>query len=271
MKHRTPEPKAPAARTAVRQGGRGGAARARGVPAAAREAAAGARQGGATASGSASASISASAHRDRGAATRPGARSAKAAARRGAILDAALEEFSARGFAAARLDDVARRAGIAKGTIYLYFADKEALFQELVRSQLTPFVGTLETAFAAEVPLRVIVDRVIELFVREIYGTSRKQVIRLIISEGPRFPALAEFYYREVLARVIGAVRALLRRAVERGELPNDAIVRFPQLLGAPAIFAIVWNGLFDRFEPLDVGAMMRTHFDLMFGAGRAP
>jgi hypothetical protein len=113
-------------------------------------------------------------------------------------------------------------------------------------------------------------DQVVELFVREIYGTKRKQVIRLIISEGPRFPALAEFYYREVLSRVINGVRDLLRRAVERGELANDAIVRFPQLLGAPGIIAIVWNGLFDKFEPLDVGAMMRTHFDLIFGGGRA-
>ncbi len=204
------------------------------------------------------------------ASSRQDARNAKAAARRAAILDAALEEFSARGFAAARLDDVAKRAGVAKGTIYLYFADKETLFQELVRSQLTPFVGTLETAFHTDIPFRAIMDQVVELFVREIYGTKRKQVIRLIISEGPRFPAIAEFYYREVLSRVINAVRELLRRAVERGELANDAIVRFPQLLAAPGIIAIVWNGLFDKFEPLDVGAMMRTHFDLIFGERRA-
>ena len=205
------------------------------------------------------------------AASRQDARSAKAAARRATILDAALEEFSARGFAAARLDDVARRAGVAKGTIYLYFADKEALFQELVRSQLTPFVGTLETAFHADVPFRVIMDHVVELFVREIYGTKRRQIIRLIISEGPRFPAMAEFYYREVLSRVISAVRELLQRAVARGEIANDAVVHYPQLLAAPGIIAIVWNGLFDRFEPLDVGTMMRTHFDLIFGERRAP
>jgi AcrR family transcriptional regulator len=203
------------------------------------------------------------------AASRRGARTAKAALRRETILRAALEEFSARGFAAARLDDVAKRAGVAKGTIYLYFADKEALFQEIVRAQLTPFVGTLETAFAADVPLRVIVDQVIELFVHEIFGTHRKQVIRLIITEGARFPALAEFYYREVLSRVLTAVRGLLGRAVERGDLGNDVLVRFPQLLGAPAILAIVWNGLFERYEPLDVGALMRAHFDLIFGDRR--
>ena len=82
------------------------------------------------------------------AARRQDARAAKAAARRDAILDAALDEFSARGFAAARLEDVAKRAGVAKGTIYLYFADKESLFQELIRSMMAPVVGTIESAFA---------------------------------------------------------------------------------------------------------------------------
>jgi AcrR family transcriptional regulator len=201
------------------------------------------------------------------AAPRQGARLAKAAARRDAILDAALDEFAARGFAAARLEDVAKRAGVAKGTIYLHFKDKESLFQELIRAMMTPVVGSLESVFAAELPLRTIVDGAIEIFVREIYGTRRKQVMRLIISEGPRFPALAEFYYREVLARMLKAVRALLRRALERGELADDTLIRFPQLLGAPGIIAIVWNGLFDRFEPLDVRAMMRAHFDRLFAA----
>jgi AcrR family transcriptional regulator len=199
------------------------------------------------------------------------ARAAKAAERRAAILKAALEEFSERGFAAARLDDVARRAGVAKGTIYLHFKDKEALFQELVRFQIGPVVGALETVLASDLPLAVIVEHALDIFVREIYGTHRKQVLRLIISEGPRFPALAEFYYREVLAHILKAVRARLARAVEKGEIAGDELVRFPQLLGAPGIVAIVWSGLFDRFEPLDVRAMMRAYFERLFGPRRPP
>jgi AcrR family transcriptional regulator len=206
----------------------------------------------------------------RGAASaRRDARAAKAAERRAAILKAALEEFSERGFAAARLDDVARRAGVAKGTIYLHFKDKEALFQELVRFQIGPVVGALETVLASDLPLAVIVEHALDIFVREIYGTHRKQVLRLIISEGPRFPALAEFYYREVLAHILKAVRARLARAVEKGEIAGDELVRFPQLLGAPGIVAIVWSGLFDRFEPLDVRAMMRAYFERLFGQRR--
>ncbi len=203
------------------------------------------------------------------ASARQSARAAKAAVRREAILDAALDEFSARGFAAARLDDVARRAGVAKGTIYLHFADKESLFQELIRAKMGPLVGTLESFFAADLPLPVIIDQAVDIFVREVFGTPRKQVMRLIISEGPRFPSLAEFYYREVLSRMLKAVRGALRRALARGELPDDTLIRFPQLIGAPSIIAIVWSGLFDRFEPLDVRAMMRAYFDRLVVARR--
>ena len=206
----------------------------------------------------------------------PGARAIRSAARREAILHAALDEFSARGFAAARLDDVAKRAGVAKGTIYLHFRDKEALFQEIVRSLMTPFVGTLEGVFAADVPLRVIADQLVELFVREIFGTRRKDIIRLIITEGPRFPKLAEFYYREVLSRIFNGARARLRRAVERGEISDTTLSRFshlitfPQLIAAPGMVAIIWTGLFDRFEPLDVRELLRAHMDILFGERNA-
>lgn len=194
----------------------------------------------------------------------------KSAARRAAILSAALDEFSARGFAAARLEDIAKRAGVAKGTIYLYFRSKEALFREIVRSLMGPFVGVIEEAFRADVPIRVVAEQVVELFVRDIFHTRRKDVIRLVMMEGPRFPNLAEFYYREVLARIFGAARKRLRRAFDRGELRHDALVRFPQLIAAPGIMAIIWSGLFDRFEPLDVQELLRAQVDILFAEGEA-
>ncbi len=186
--------------------------------------------------------------------------------RRGAILAAALDEFSARGFAATRLEDVAQRAGVAKGTIYLYFRDKESLFQELVRAMLTPLAGAIASAPMAGLPARAVAEMIADVFVNEIYGTRRKDVLRLIIAEGPRFPKLAEFYYREVIARVLPALRAVLAQAVERGELAHDALARFPQLLVAPGLLAIIWNSLFERFTPLDVRELMQAHIDLLFG-----
>ena len=186
--------------------------------------------------------------------------------RRKAILDAALEEFAARGFAATRLEDVARRADVAKGTIYLYFRDKESLFQELVRAMLSPLIGAIEAAAMREWPIRAVAELIVDTFVNEIYDTRRKDVIRLIITEGSRFPELAEFYYREVIARVLPVVRERLRLAVERGELAHDALARFPQLLVAPGLIAIIWSGLFERFAPLDVRELMRAHLELLFG-----
>ena len=197
-------------------------------------------------------------------------RETRSAARREAILAAALAEFSERGFAAARLDDVARRAGVAKGTIYLYFRDKESLFQELIRAELAPLIGMIEAMGDADIPMALVSERIVDMFVHQVLETRRKEVIRLIISEGRRFPKIAEFYYREVLSRVIAAVRKLLRRAVERGEA-SPALVDFPQLIAAPGLLAIIWTGLFQRFEPLDVRAMMQAHVALLFGPRRAP
>ena len=196
---------------------------------------------------------------------------ARQAERRETILAAALDEFSARGFAATRLDDIARRAGVAKGTIYLYFRDKESLFQELVRTMLSPVVGKLEAAPMADLSARMVVEAIVDVFVREIFGTRRKDVIRLIITEGQRFPKLAEIYYHDVIERLAPVISGLMARAAARGEFPNDALARFPQLLIAPAMVALVWNGLFDRFAPLDVRALMRAHIDLLFGERTAP
>jgi AcrR family transcriptional regulator len=193
-------------------------------------------------------------------------RAEKSSARREAILAAAFDEFSARGFAATRIDDVARRADVAKGTIYLYFRDKEALSQELVRAMLVPLVAALEAPPPENVPIRVLLEAFIDLFVREVYGTKRRAVLRLVMTEGPRFPKLAEFHYRNVVERAMNAMRALIERAIKRGELKHDVLLRFPQLVIAPGIVAIIWSGLFDRFAPLDVSAMMRAHLDVLFG-----
>lgn len=186
------------------------------------------------------------------------------AGKRETILAAALEEFSARGFADTRLDDVAKRAGVAKGTIYLYFRDKQDLFQELVRGMLMPVIGNIAAMGAADMPMHRLGESIAQMFARDVYGTHRRDVIRLMIAEGPRFPELAEFYYREVLSQVMAVMRTLLERAAARGEVSPD-LVRFPQIVAAAGVVAIVWNGLFERFAPLDVEAMMRAHMNLLF------
>lgn len=196
--------------------------------------------------------------------------------KRALILSAAFEEFSQSGFAAARLEDVAKRAGVAKGTIYLYFKDKEALFQELLRAEISPVIVMLEALLAGgkeakPAPLRELALRVADLFVEQVIATRRKDIVRLILTEGSRFPKLAEFYYREVIARGLGAFRARAQRALKEGDLKSDTLVRFPQLVVAPALTAIVWKSMFDKFEPLDAAALMKAHIENLFDREERP
>ena len=200
------------------------------------------------------------------------ARQARSAARREAILAAALDEFSARGFEAARLDDVAKRAGVAKGTIYLYFRDKEALFQELVRTMLTPFVGALEALGAADVPIaRAGRADCRHCSCARSTAPRRKDVIRLIMTRRPALPqARRVLLSRRARARHRRHARAAAARA-ERGEVP-EALVEFPAAHGrARPGRASSGAACSTRFEPLDVAAMMRTHLDLLFATRRAP
>jgi AcrR family transcriptional regulator len=196
-------------------------------------------------------------------------RAQRAAERRQAIIDAGLDEFIARGFAATRLDDVAKRAGVAKGTIYLHFTDKEALFQELVRTALSPLIGRLMALPAAGGSARAILEAFAETFVREVALTRRGDIVRLIMAEGARFPTLAEFYYREVVERGMAGMRRLIEYGIARGEIHNEALARFPQIVVAPAMVAVIWQGLFGKHAPLDAMAMMKVHIDLIFDERR--
>ncbi|MGE0425535.1 MAG: TetR/AcrR family transcriptional regulator [Reyranellaceae bacterium] len=192
-------------------------------------------------------------------------------ARRQAILDAALVEFAAHGFAAARLDDVARRAGIAKGTLYLYFADKEALFEALVRGAIKPLLDNLQQVAALpDVPTRQVLKLLFSTFAREVLGSDRKLLLRLLITEGGRFPRLVAFYHAEIVTPGLALMHALMTRAAERGEIASDAPARFPQLVMAPLLLAIVWDMLFGRVAPLDTEGLIDAHVALLMDEGRA-
>jgi len=198
------------------------------------------------------------------------ARTRPAEARRQAILEAALTVFAARGYEAARLDDVAAEAGVAKGTLYLYFKDKQALFEELVLGALTPIMDRISAArLSPDIEPLDVVAMFFALFQSEVLATRRKHLLRLIIAEGPRFPAIAEFYYREVVVRGLALMRDVANAAVARGQFASDAAARFPQLIVAPLLLAVIWDGLFAEIEPLDVAGLLGAHRELISaGAG---
>jgi AcrR family transcriptional regulator len=197
-------------------------------------------------------------------------RAERAAERREAIIEAAMDEFIARGFAATRLDDVASRAGVAKGTIYLHFKDKEALFEELIRTAIVPLVNRL----AAGPPpvggsVRDMIEGFVRTFLHEVTTTRRGDIVRLIVAEGPRFPEIADFYYREVVSKGLAGMRAAIALGIARGEIRNKELAQYPQILIAPAMIAVIWQSLFSKHAPLDAIEMFRVHLDLIFGERR--
>jgi len=197
-------------------------------------------------------------------------RATRAAERRAAIVDAAMEEFIARGFAATRLDDIAKRAGVAKGTIYLHFKDKESMFEELVRTVIVPVVAKLNALPPPTGSVRDLIETFAGNFLKEVMGTRRGDLVRLIVAEGPRFPEIADFYYREVVSRGLAALRRLIELGVARGEIQQSQLAQFPQIVIAPAMIAVIWKSLFERHAPLDAEAMLHTHLDLIFGERNA-
>lgn len=181
------------------------------------------------------------------------------------ILEAARAVFIEKGFAAARIEDVAARAGIAKGTVYLYFDGKEALFKALIRSVTGPPIGRMEALLEDDgLASADLLARVLRIIRSEILGTERRHVLRLLLTEGHNFPEIAAFYHDEVIARAMRLLRGIVERGVARGEFARDTLARFPQLFAAPMLLAVMWEGLFGRNDPLDVEGLMQAHLDLM-------
>jgi AcrR family transcriptional regulator len=182
-----------------------------------------------------------------------------------AILAAALEEFSEQGFAVARLDTIAEKAGIGKGTVYLYFDSKEALFEEAVRSFISPVMERVEgVAFTREGSAENLLRMMIGTLYREIIGTERRKLLRLLIAEGPRFPQLLSFYHGEVISRGMGAMRQVLAYGIERGEFAAEAARDYPQLIFGPALAGAIWKMLFDEIDPIDLDRYCAAHLDFI-------
>lgn len=188
--------------------------------------------------------------------------------RRQAILDAALEVFSAEGFAAARLDAIAERAGVAKGTIYLSFKDKEELFEQILVSAVMPVLMKVEALAATPaMTFQHMVHAMFEFFRAEVIETRRAEVIRLVLNEGRRFPKIAEIYHRQVISKGVEILGRSAAKARELGEPVPDELVEFPQLVFAPLLMALIWDGVFARLQPLDTRGLLDAHFRMITGA----
>jgi AcrR family transcriptional regulator len=192
------------------------------------------------------------------------------AARPEAIINAALEEFAEKGYAAARLDDVAAKAGISKGLVYVYFKTKEELFKAVVRAFIVPrFEALVAELEASPASAEALIRGPIRAFMKSIPKSRIRVIARLLIAEGPKHPDLTGFYHAEVVSRGKQLLSGIIARGVERGEFRPNALTEFPQLLMAPVIMAVIWTTLFDRHDPLDTDRLIDAHVELVLRALR--
>lgn len=196
----------------------------------------------------------------------PARRSRRKQARPGEITRAALACFARSGFAATRLEDVAAAAGISKGTIYLYFATKEELFQAVVREAVLPNLEAAEAELAQyQGPTSDVLRLLAERFLR-VLETDVTAVPKLVLAESGNFPGIAQFYADTVLRRAAGLVQRILARGVERGEFRRIDPHTVLPLFGAPFVLLLLWKHSLARHTDLqlDARAVMATHLDLL-------
>ncbi len=188
-------------------------------------------------------------------------------ARPSEILEAALAVFAERGYAATRMDDIARRAGVTKGTIYLYFDSKDAVFESLVRESIgTRIAGLLDDANRFEgsaADLLRLILRGIGHFLR----TSDRVVLpKIIVAEAGNFPMLAQFYRREVIDRGLALLQSVIARGIAQGEFRHVEPHHVARICIAPLLLAAVWRTTFAHLDtvPYDIEGLVETHIELL-------
>ena len=194
-------------------------------------------------------------------------------ARPSEIVAAALACFAERGFAATRLDEIATRAGVTRGTLYLYFDSKEELFKAVVRQSIGPVLSRVgDMAATATAPTPELLRQVILAIPDAVLDSPVSALPKLVISEAANFPELARFYLEEVVHPAKHMIAGLLRRGIARGEFRAVDVEQTVICIIAPILLSALWRHSLERFdtESLDGHAVARTHVDLLLH-GLAP
>jgi AcrR family transcriptional regulator len=180
------------------------------------------------------------------------------------ITEAALHAFAENGYAATRVEEVARRAGVSKGLLYLYFKTKEELFKAVVRSFVVPKIDELTAlidsdGMSSEEFLR---GPFLE-FAKTLPGSPVGILVRLMIAEGPKHPDLLQFYWDNVISRGLAALNLLIERGVENGEFRKTVINELPHLFVMPVLFSVIFKLLFEK-QSLDTHQLIETQVNLL-------
>ncbi len=170
------------------------------------------------------------------------------------LLASAIELFVERGFASTRLEDVARRAGVSKGTLYLYYANKEDLFKAVVRQTILPMIDDAETSVAEfEGHSAELLRQVILSWWVRIGATKASGISKLILAEADNFPELARFYQEEVMTRRMRMISNMLERGIRRGEFRAIDVPQTAQVLIAPLLMLSTWKHTIAPCERCDL------------------
>jgi AcrR family transcriptional regulator len=187
-------------------------------------------------------------------------------ARPAELIAAALELFVDKGFAATRLDAVAARAGVSKGTLYLYFDSKEALFKAVVEQGIVPlFVAAEQEMEGFRGSSSQLLCHFLSVWWQQIGATQLAGLAKLIISEAGNFPDLAQYYHERVIARGRALLRAVLLRGMVSGEFKALDVETAIDVISAPLLMLVVWRfslGVCGRHTDPEV--FLQTHFDLL-------
>jgi AcrR family transcriptional regulator len=183
------------------------------------------------------------------------------------ILDAALTVFAEKGFAGARMDDIAARAGVTKGTIYLYFDGKESVFKTLVRESIGhTLLRVVENAKGFEGSAADLLGAILRLIGQFMRTSDRVVLAKIVIAEFGNFPELARFYREEVVEKGLTALGSVVSRGIARGEFRAVAPEHAARLCIAPILLAAVWRTTFAQTdtEPYDLEGLIETHIDVL-------
>ncbi|MDX1506825.1 MAG: TetR/AcrR family transcriptional regulator [Woeseiaceae bacterium] len=186
------------------------------------------------------------------------------------IAAAAFDAFAEKGYAATRVQEVAQRAGVSKGLMYLYYKTKEELFKAVIRNVVGSRVDALiDVVENTEGPSEDILRGPVANFMKQIPGSPVAVVIRLLLAEGHRHPDLVEAYWDNVVSKGLGAITHFVERGVERGEFRRTAVNDLPQLFLAPMMLGIIWRLLFTE-RSLDTDRLIDTQLDMLLTYIRA-
>lgn len=182
------------------------------------------------------------------------------------LLAAALDLFVERGYAATRLEDVAARAGVSKGTLYLYFENKEELFKAVVRENMVPVLGEAEGILAGYEGSTVALFRELILgWWQRIGDTKLSGIAKLMVAESCNFPEVAKFYHDEVISRGNAMIMRMIERGIARGEFRAVDVKQTMNVICAPMLMLMMWKHSFTtcRAEPLDPENYLDSFIDL--------